>query len=341
MYKEILTLAFIGSCFASLYDIKRLSKASKVCIFLFLVILVTCRPSEMADYEMYVSFYQTGSDHFEWLYQLSVNILNRIGLDFIFFFLLMAILTIGIKWVAINRMSKWPLMALCIWISDVLIYQDMITIRAALASSFLFAMIYYKINGNKIGMWVSFALAFCSHLSALIFILLPFLSPLKAHRGTYITLLAASLFFPSLDISLLDIMPSLFTGYDQLMEFYLNDKNVNPYNLVVLCRWLICISLWWRYKQAAEKDKYFLISLKAYSIGCIVFFLFWKQMSVSIRMGELFWPTEILIMPYLMFFMGKRNIELGKLIPLLAAVVLFIINITMTDYWNPLSYEGI
>lgn len=335
MYREVLTFFFIISCFLSLYDVKRLSKAAVTVIYIVLVALVVFRPENMPDYQGYVQMYENGSDRLEVNYQIMFAVLHSFKAPSFYFFVLMAILTVGIKLLAIDKMSKWPYMAICIWMSDVMIMQDMVTIRAALASSFLFGILYFKTEKKNLWMWLSVVLAVCSHLSALVFVVVPFLSGNKPRRTVYVTLLCLALFIPMANVSLLDIIPVGITAYSHLVDTYINDTTVNPYNLVVLARMLICLSLWWRYKTAQADDRFFLISLKAYSIGCILFFLFWKQMSVALRLGELFWPTEILIMPYLMNFLGRRNLELGRLIPLLAAVVLFLINITVDWYWNP------
>lgn len=335
MAQNFLIIFFCTVCIFCLLGNTKLSVFPRVGIFVILVLIVALRPETMADYDNYKMGYMFGVERFELAYQLIHSTLHRLGQSFYIFVLVMAILTVGIKWSVILRMVHFPLLALLVWMSDILIIQDMIAIRAALASAFLLWIIYFKIDNNRLWMWVAFVCALFSHLTALSFVIIPFLSSEKSYRKLYLIALIVSLAIPLTNESAFAYLNTFsLKEYEYLVDAYSDQESANPYNLLVLARWLICVVLWWKCDTIKSVNKYFIISLKAYSIGCILFFCFWTQISVAFRFGELFWVTEIIIIPSLIYFFGTRHQTLGKLIPILIAIILFIINISIEEYWN-------
>ncbi len=334
MTQSILIALFSVTALFSLFGKKKASVSLFIIILAIQVLIVTFRPDSMADYANYANAYKYGADRFEPIYQGLFNILHQIDYGELSLFFCMALLTIGIKGCALWRMSTLPILSLVVWISDIMIIQDMIAIRAALASAFLVLVIYYKIKQKPLYMWISFALAICCHFSALILLVVPFLSTKKMYRKGYMVALLASLTFPLVNFSVFDYLPVLSQNYQLLIDMYSNQQSANPYNLMILARCLICLALWIKMGKISELNRYFLIATKTYTLGCILFYMFHNHISVAFRLGELFWVTEIIVLPYLLYLVGSKYKSFGKLIPIAVSVALLCINISSELYWN-------
>jgi len=303
-------------------------------IIVILFLFVSFRPETMADYENYANGYNKLTERFEPFYQLILNFLHYYNFGSFSFFVVMALLTVSIKGDVVWRMSQLPLLSLLVWLSDILIIQDMIAIRAALASSLLLWIIYWKVNNKIKYVWLTLVLAVCCHYSALVLLIFPCLSSSKPYRKLYLVALVSSMLLPFSNFSAFSLIPNFSNAYNTLIDMYAQQNSANPYNLVVLARCLICVLLWVNIGNVSVQDKYYLLCTKAYTIGCILFYLFWQQISIAFRFGELFWVTEIISLPYLLYFFTFRHKSIGKLIPIVISIVLFCINITSTMYWD-------
>ncbi len=333
MVRILLAILFILVCFFASFGVRKLPSPIGTVILIFMILIVALRPSTMVDYIGYVNDYKYKSEHSEPIYQLLYYVLHKINFKVIAFFFVMAVLTVTIKWYAIKRMTNLVVLSLLLWLSNIIVIQDMIAIRAALASSLLLWIIYFKVSEQKVIVWLFFALAVCAHYSALVFVFIPFMSAIKDYRKGYLAALILAMFFPLLNMSILDLMPSISSAYDYLVEVYKDQKEANPYNILVLARVLIAFILWGSLYKIESKNKYYTLSIKVYTIGCILFFLFWKQVSVAFRLGELLWVTEIIIYPYLMYLFGNRNKSICKFIPIIISIIFFLINMTNNKYW--------
>lgn len=335
--QQLLAGIFSIVCLASFSE-RKINRWVYISFLICMVLICTFRPENMADYQQYLSAFRYGADRFEPIFQLAYKGLNVCGFEPLSFFFVVAILTVAIKGGAVWRMTAFPMLSLAVWISDILIIQDMIAVRAALASAFLLWMVYFKCNHHSTYMWVACALAVCSHFSALIIAVLAFISTKKSCKKRYLTALLVSMLFPLANISMLDYMPYISASYEQLLEAYTDSMSANPYNLMVLARCMIAVVLWVYIDRIAPHNKYLILLTKAYTIGCILFFLFWRQISVAFRFGELFWVCEIITFPYLLYIYGKKYKELGKFIPIAISLVLLCLNFTSVMYWNRIDH---
>ena len=137
MTQSVLIALFSVTALFSLFDKKKTSLNLFIIIIVAQVLIVTFRPESMADYENYANAFGQGADRFEPIYQGMFKMLHQVDCGELSFFFCMALLTVGIKGCAVWRMSTLPLLSLVVWVSDIMIIQDMIAIRAALASAFL------------------------------------------------------------------------------------------------------------------------------------------------------------------------------------------------------------
>lgn len=337
MSKLILGLFFLATIIFVGFRRGKMNSHEFYLSFLVLFFIVIMRSEVMADYQNYLRAYEYGVERFEPIFQIIFSVLHFLSQPSIVFFIVVALATIVIKLKAIIRISDYPRLSILVWMSGVLITQDMIAIRAALAASFMFWQIYYKCNGKTSKAWLMLLLAICSHYSAAILIIIMFISSTNPRRYFYLGILLATTTTAFLGFSVTDYFS--VTGlevYDKLMSHYSGQSEANAFNLVQIARCLICVMLWIIIGRIQQVNKYILLSLKAYTLGCVFFFLTFKLVSVSFRLGELLWTTEILIYPYLVYISVPKYRNLARIIPIGIAIIFFIFN-----YNNPLYWQGI
>jgi hypothetical protein len=292
----------------------------------------------MADYKAYVYIYSHETLRLEPVYQWLLPVLHYLSADVLVFFFIMAAIPIVLKWGAILKMSKFPLLSLLIWMSDLLIAQEMIAIRSAIPAAILLWIIYYICNDSPRKAWILCLAAIFFHYSAAVFLIVPLMSREKTWRKSFVLMLLVSMLMPMLSFSVTDYMSILkFEGaFFEYSATYVSDsvQELNAYNLMQMTRVLICFVLWAMVNHLKELDTYFLLSLKVYTIGCVLYFMCWKSISLAIRIEELLNITEILLYPCLLYCFGKKVSFSTKLIPTACAAVLFYFSYINQSFWG-------
>lgn len=341
MSRILLLILFVVTCLVVLFGKSKISKWARWIVPIILFIIVAFRSDMMPDYASYETAYKRSvyiTNRFEPFYQLLYHGLHWLSLPTISFFIVMAILTISLKWSVILRMTPFPWLSLLVWLSEFTIIQDMIAVRAALASSLLLWIIYHKCNFHYKWVWGLCIAAIMCHYSAVAFMVVPFMSVKKDYMRYYLTALVVAVVLAYVGFSITDFFGVIqVEELTKLVSLYEDQENANAFNLVQVFRCIICVLLWIEFKRNKINNRYFLMSLKLYTLGCIVFFLCWKLISVAFRFGELFWITEIIIYPYLLYCLYghkfKCKLKYRKLIPVACAVVLFFIYYNNPFYW--------
>lgn len=315
----------------------KFTKGLKWGILIFMILLVIFRPDTMPDYQEYITAYQIKTERFEPFYQLLYNVLHFLAQPYIVFFIIMACLTVGLKWYAIIKISNFPFLSLLVWISQILIIQDMIAVRAALAASILLWILWFKYKQKSLWMWLSIFSAIVCHYSALLFLIIPFLSVEKSRKVLYLCLLGASAYLAVLGFSITDFFNFIaIEAVENLNDVYQGQHEANAFNMSQVLRCVICVVLWLKIDYLRSIKNILPIYLKIYTLGCIIFFLSWKLVSVAFRLGELCWVSEIILYPYLMYICGRKYHKVFKLLPIGLATFLFLFNFTSPSYWNSL-----
>lgn len=325
-------------CFAVLgfsSSIKNLNNKISITIAFILVLIIVFRPENMADYYNYKVMFTEGSERVELFFQFLIKQTKQLNLDYLITFAVIASFSVLLKMRAINKMTTMPIFSIMIWLSEILIIQDMIAIRSACAASLLLWIIYFKMNRQNKWMWISIACAICCHYTSIIYLILPFISSNKTRKILYITSLIASMLLAYIGFSIISILPGTYSSmYNDLLTAYSKQEAANPFNLLQLFRCGICLLLWYTIPKIGELNKYLVICIKSYTIGCILFFLSSQMISVAFRLEELFIVTEIILIPYLSFLYYSRISKISKLIPIIIGSILLWFNITSNAFWN-------
>lgn len=296
---------------------------------IFLILIVTFRPETLPDYDNYQSSFYHENERYEPLFRGLYILIQSFCNNFLVLIFIVAVLTVTLKILAINRMSVFPALSVLVWMSYMLLFQDMIAIRAALAASISLWVIYFRCKKNAIGLVISILLAILSHYTAIILLVIPFLSVSKPRKKIYISMLLAAIILAGLGFSFTNLFQ--FTGievYDRLMNTYMVSDSTHPFKPLQLLRLGICVTLWVSIRRI-NINNYIILLLKTYTLGCIIFFTFWGIAGVAIRLSELFIITEILVIPLLALSLGKKNINIMKYIPIVISISIFTMELRM------------
>lgn len=321
---HILIGLFVVVCArCSFLPVNKTIKGEFIIYWIILILIVTFRPDTLPDYENYMYSFYYENERYEPLFKGLYLFFQSITSSYLYLFLTVALFTVSLKIVAIQKMGVLPVLSIPVWISYMLLFQDMIAIRAALAASIALWIIFFRCNDKLIWTMVSIIAAVFSHYSALILIVIPFLSVTKCRKWLYLSILLGAAAISATGFSFTNLLS--FTGveeYDKLMNAYMYKDATSPFKPLQLLRLGICISAW-LYIERININRYVLLLLKTYTIGCIVFFLFWGIAGIAVRLSELFIITEILVIPFLSLIWGKKNIRIAKFLPIVISSVVF------------------
>lgn len=305
-------------------------RVSYVFLWFVLSIIIAFRDQRMADYIGYMDSYKSighySSRDEPLFYSIGVFCKN-LDFDFLSYLFLIGLLTCFVKLKAIQNLSKFITASVIIWLADLFVLQDMIAIRAALAQGILLLSVYYRVEKKYLLTTILAIASIGFHYSSAAFIPFLILSNEKDFRWLYLALIPISYIFV------------LYSGHSlyYLVDFIsivqlqnLNDMyssvttELNIFNLYNLSKTLICILLWSKIDTIKEHNKYSVILLKLYTIGCICVPLFYEKISVAIRFSELFCVTEIILYPLIIYCFPKffTNIGLRKFSFVVISVVL-------------------
>lgn len=337
MSKIVLIIAFLFIFVIAVTKNRFPNKLQRILIISTLIFVITFRDPSMADYKEYVKIFQFELDSVEPFHTQIISILKYLEFDYLAYFFVIAALTVILQWQAIKEMAGklWAL-SLLTWLGTSFILNDMITIRAGLAAALLLWIIKYITDRQLFKSIIICLLAMSSHLSAAIYIPLLLISSIETKRKLYISLLIGSCFFPILKFSLTDFLGTIGIDiFDQKILVYLQGEEANIFSLFQLSKLIIALILWLNVDKLKSYNRYFLLSLKIYTIGCIWFFVNYKIMAISWRISCLLWTCDIIIYPMLAYIFSAKLKPAYKLIPACLGLVMFIVNLTMQQYWDP------
>lgn len=302
-------------------------------LFVILVIVATFRPSNMSDYSNYEYVFRTGDDErMEPGFMGMVRFLKNFVYEPRFFFACFAILSIGIRLRAIQKLSPFISLSLLIYLSNVFVLHDMIQIRCAVASSLaLFAFNYiYERNGKFF--LLTCGLALLVHYSAVLMLPLWFLNVYKTQRlfflflipVSYVLAITGHLVGSYVQYVPIEVVQNLWATYDYATQHGLDD-GVNIFNILHLFRCALCMFLCYNINYISKYNGIAILLVKIYAISLASFILFSDISAFAFRISEFLQVVEILLLPMLVYKFKQRFI--GKLVVVMIGLVFLSITI--------------
>lgn len=226
-------------------------------------------------------------------------------------FAIYAALGVGLKAVAIERLSDVAMLSLAIYISQFFILHEMTQIRAGVASALLLLAIKPLYERN----WrLFFALALCAtafHLSGVIIFALWFISP---HRRLklYLPIIPVAIGLSLLGVDLLTLIPIPYLStkialYQNIREYTDSVHNqINLFNGLYLLRLALCCLLFWAAPTLTKRNRYYTLLLKVYTLSLAALPLFAHLPVVAYRVYELLGIVEIILIPTLIYIIRPK-----------------------------------
>ena len=310
-----LALLFTTCMILSFWDDRFLERDKIILYILFGVIMVLIAglrvPGSTPDSESYETmFYGTNNTIIEEAtepsFKFITGILHSLSLGINSLFTIYALISIAIHLPVLWKLSRFPLLALTIYISYYYMRHEMVQIRAGVAVGLFLWAIYYYVNEKKLVALGFILIGILFHYSAtvglVIFLLRNNITTWQKYVLYLVVPVGIMVYFANLDISYL--VPDQFGGdkltiYRKLRDAG-NEEELagirferNPIIWMNMVLYYVCIIF---RDNLTKYCKYVPIAIKLQAIGfCCLFFLKGFSMVVGNRLNDYFSIVSIIL----------------------------------------------
>lgn len=221
----------------------------------------------------------------------------------------------------LNKISPYLWTSMLVYSSYYFVYNDMIQIRAAVATMLLYPLFICAYNKNPKAFFPICLLAISFHYSAAIYFFIYFLNSHEINKKIWLSLLlfgfifALSGFYLSPVINYITWGPihSLFDHYYNNVEW---DENVNVLSILHIGQVLCALFILANIDKTKYISPYLIISLKLFILGLFIKTAFSDLPIVANRSSELFTSVEIFLIPCFLYAYFRK-----KLVAVIATVM--------------------
>lgn len=323
----MLSYTFIFSIFGitTFFAFYGVRKQQSVVVFALIAIACCCfaflrSDTVDKDYETYKMLYDSYDDLTAILTEPTFIFISYIVRTFFqnnifYLFVIYAILGVGVKMIAIKRLTEFYMLSTLIYLSTFFLLHEMTQIRVGVASGFLLLSIpaIYERNFLKFLLFTIIAVSF-HYSSAVILPLYFLLRPGKINSWIYILLIVAvySLHFLNIHFTaLLAKVPLENVQFkleaNEKYSLWSGDK-VNVLNVLQLIRLSLAMFFLKYADNIADGNKYGYIFIKFYIVGLCAMVFFADIPVFAVRTSELLGVVEIILLPCIMYVINPRAI---------------------------------
>ena len=287
-------------------------------LFVLFMCVTTLRTPNLPDYENYYEYF-IGNRSFEraepgfkfYVETLKCLITNPKNL-----FFAVALLSIGIKWIVIKKLSPFVYCSLLVYLSNFYILHDLIQIRAAIASGLILWSTKYIYEQDWKRFILISTLAVIFHYSALAVYPLWFINSKKGQKYTYISLILiayvlalAGYRFGHLAMLIpFKSIQTLWLMYENHMSNGIGTE-INLFNFAILLRIVFCFYILLNIEKLTHYNPIIIVWTKTYAISIISFVLFSDIPAIAFRISELFQVVEILLIPTILCLITHKQLN--------------------------------
>jgi hypothetical protein len=299
-----------------------------------ILVLISGLRNDGIDYANYLLIY---NDNYKKILEPGIilvkNTSKLISNSSVVFFILFALIGVGIKFVAIYKITKLWYLTILVYSSYYFIYHDMIQIRTGIASGFLLLIIdsIYKSKWKLFTIFLIISILF--HISALIFLPLCLLNKHKFNNKLYLSIFLGSYIFVYFQINSSHLIT--FINIDQIIKLYnsyifstklgLRDSYLNIFSFIQLIRIFIVLFLIKYFDIIKENNFYFPLLLKVYIFSICCYNIFSDLPVIAVRVSQLLGIVEIFIIPFMIYAFNINSRKLAYLFPILISFTFFTI----------------
>lgn len=298
----------------------------------------------MPDYQTYTGLYEQIVNNnltyfIETSFVLIVKISNATFQGNLFLmFLFYAIIGVLMKAYSIIKLSHLPFYSIVVYVSNYFILQEMIQIRAGVATGFILISIIPLYNRNLINFLFCLIFAIFFHYSSIIFIFLWFIKKDNYSSILYVILIILAYFLAYTGMDPITLFMKLLPAniLNLKSDYFEKDRaevlKINILGIFILTRILILSYFIYFSEKIKIHNKFFIILLKFYTLGIIFYITFSRYPEIAVRTSYTLMASEIIIIPTLIYTIIEKKI--AKLVVILYSFLTLIFNIYFTSYFK-------
>lgn len=334
----VLLIVFLLLSFLSMFKIENKYIEIFVLLFctLFLILIAGFRGEgfdrDYLNYKEMFLFLDKNSTYFVEPGFILIRNFTRIFLPTpVLLFLVFAILGVSIKAYSIIKLSDYVFLSFLIYFSNIFILHDLTQIRAGIASGLMLLSLIPLQAKKNYQFFIVALLAVFFHYTALVLLLIWFLSTEKINKKVWYLIIPISYILLYLSISPLDFyklipidaIQAKVRTYILLQEANEDDK-VNVISTLVILRIFIIIYILKNIDIIQSINKYSIILIKIYIISISVLIIMSKTTAIALRFNEFFLTIEIVALPLVLYTVQPRfRIIPRVLLIVFSAILLF------------------
>ncbi len=233
--------------------------------------------------------------------------------------LIFALLSVGLKILAIKKYSYAPLASVLYFFSWLFLLQDFTQIRAAVAVGILLFAVQDIYQRNLFRFIFKVGLACLFHYSSLLIVPLYFVSKEKLNKKVYLILLSIFIFLGlQKSINIFTIIPGLSVMSSKLNAYMLFQgmTEINVLNINSLINVLLVFILVLNYEKIRQYSNYSVIFIKQSYLSCLSYLVLSAVPVLAFRVSELYAIANIITISYLCVVFKKTSYFLSFIIVL-------------------------
>lgn len=306
----IITIAVLAFSFLDMMETNRGVKSGLfVLLFLILVCFVGLRDNIGSDWPTYAEIFnfektnEPSPHHVELGYVLLVRLIQQIRLSFNSLILVMAIISLSVKFIAIKKISPLSFIPVLYYVSYYLVEYEMSGIRQAVAMGFAMLSLVYVQKRTLLPFLMCIVLGALFHISILIFIPIYYFNKLVFSNNAYLAITTVSLLFVFTNASdvllnLISVIPlgafaiSKLTSYSQSNVVVGLTLGHVPY---------ILFAIIFIYYRRIVNNRFYDTILNGFIIGLFLSFVFSGSLSVLNRLTYYYLLLGGILFSYILY----------------------------------------
>lgn len=302
---------------------RNFSKTAYIISLIFLIIIAAFRPATCcADYGTYIDYYNDLSNIPLTFLEPTFFVIARLS-DIIFksatgIFIIYSILGVGIKGLALLRLTKYYQVSLILYFGSFFLLEEMTQIRVGVAAAILLLSIPYIQEKKPLKFFSLILIGILFHYSLIIFILFYFIDPVKINRTFYIATIFVIFIATISGLNFISVLQLIKLGFlSQKIEAYqlLLEKGmfggISLLNPLLFLRIAILIFFIINYEILLVKNKYSLIITKIYAFSIFSFIALSALPVLAGRVSQLLGVVEIVLVPYGIYILRPKYLAVA------------------------------
>lgn len=347
---------YFSSFIISLFRYKRNKYIVCFLVILILGIFAGTRSSWVGpDYFMYQYMFATAVREPQKFFlenqnlELSVYLIPNI-IHFFFYsvddcvkasFLAFAFISVAIK-INVLKQSEYFFLGLMVYLSNLYLMQEMVTIRAGVASALFLWSLKDLISRNNKLFFIKIGVAFLFHNSSILFVIIWFIFryEIKIKLFLYGLIISIIIAFSELNILRILFLDRIFPKVKIYLDILENEggEKINVFNFRIIFALFITAVFLFSLKKLKE-NIFFMTLFKIHVFSLILFFLLSPTAMVfSMRSFELISVIQMFLYPLILWAFNPKFRFVGFIILCVFCIFQFYYLIELSEIFNP--YES-